>query len=44
MVLLCAQTLRDVMSSYQSLLNYDENYGDAEQKDRIHEPDEDLTD
>lgn len=44
MVLLCAQTLRDVMSSYQSLLKYDENYGDAEQRDRVYEPDEDLTD
>ena len=42
MVLLCFQTLKDVMSLYQSLLNYDKANGSNELIENCDEKDEDL--
>ena len=42
MVLLCFQILKDVMSSYQSLLNYDKANGTNELIENCDETDEDL--
>jgi hypothetical protein len=42
MVLLCIQTLNDVTSSYQSLLNYDSAHGDNESNKELSETDDDL--
>ncbi|CAF4211250.1 unnamed protein product [Rotaria sordida] len=44
MVLLCFQTLKDVMSSYQSLLDYDKTHGGDESKEDFDETDEDILD
>ncbi|CAF2648409.1 unnamed protein product [Rotaria sp. Silwood2] len=44
MVLLCFQTLKDVMSSYQSLLDYDKVHGGDESKEDVDETDEDILD
>ncbi|CAF1401882.1 unnamed protein product [Adineta ricciae] len=42
LVLLCTQTLRDVLKSLESLVNYHENNGEHESKERSNEIDDEL--
>jgi hypothetical protein len=44
LVLLCTQTLRDVLKSYDSLVNYDENHDNHESREELDDTDEDLLD
>lgn len=44
LVLLCTQTLRDVLKSYDSLVNYNKNNDKHESRDELDETDEDFLD
>ena len=44
LVLLCTQTLRDVLKSYESLVNYEKSNDNHESGEELDETDEDLLD